>query len=55
MAITFLPTLRLYKMNPAWAMALPLAGLIYTAMTVDSARQHWAGRGGAWKGRSYSS
>ena len=55
MAITFLPTLRLYKMNPAWAMALPLAGLIYTAMTVDSARQHWAVRGGAWKGRSYSS
>jgi hopene-associated glycosyltransferase HpnB len=55
MAITFLPTLRLYKMNPAWAMALPLAGLIYTAMTVDSARQHWAGRGGAWKGRSYNS
>jgi hopene-associated glycosyltransferase HpnB len=55
MAVTFLPTLRLYKMNPVWAMALPVAGLIYTAMTVDSARQHWAGRGGAWKGRSYNS
>lgn len=55
MAIAFLPTLRLYRMNAVWALTLPIAGLIYTLMTVDSARRHWAGRGGAWKGRSYRS
>ena len=30
---------------------LPLAGLLYAAMTLDSALAHWRGRGGAWKGR----
>ena len=27
--------------------------LLYTAMTVDSARRHWLGAGATWKGRSY--
>jgi hypothetical protein len=34
-----------------WGVALPLIALFYTAFTVDSAIQHWLGRGGAWKGR----
>ncbi len=51
MALAWLPTLRLYAL-PAWrGLLLPLAGLLYTAMTFDSARRHWQGRGAAWKGR----
>lgn len=53
MAWTYLPTLDLYRLNPLWAMSLPLAGALYTLMTLDSARLHYLGRGGAWKGRTY--
>lgn len=51
MAGSFLPTLRLYRQPRAFALLLPLAGLLYAAMTLDSALAHWRGRGGAWKGR----
>ncbi len=51
MAGAFLPTLRLYRQPPAFAVLLPLAGLLYAAMTLESAVAHWRGRGGAWKGR----
>lgn len=52
-AAAYLPTARLYGQPPAWALTLPLAGALYTAMTLDSARQDLMGRGGAWKGRTY--
>lgn len=51
MALSFLPMLRLYGQPPWFAFLLPLAGLMYTVMTVDSALRHWRGRGGGWKGR----
>ena len=51
MALSFLPILRFYRRNPLWAVALPIIALFYTGFTVDSAVQHWRGRGGAWKGR----
>ncbi len=51
MAFTYLPTLRLYGEPPYRAFLLPLAAMIYVVMTIDSARLHIAGRGGAWKGR----
>lgn len=54
MALAYWPTLRLYKGSPLLALALPFIALLYTLMTLDSARQHWMGRGGAWKGRVYS-
>mgnify|MGYP006292989189 FL=1 len=54
MALAYWPTLRLYGGNALLAMALPLVALLYTLMTLDSARRHWAGQGGAWKGRVYS-
>ncbi len=50
---SYLPMLRWYDAPTFFGLALPLAGLVYTLMTVDSARQHWLGRGGAWKGRTY--
>jgi len=31
---------------------LPLIGLFYADFTLESAIQHWSGRGGMWKGRA---
>ena len=54
MALTYLPTLRLYGRPPWESIALPVAATLYTAMTISSAERHWRGRGGQWKGRTYS-
>jgi len=51
MALSFQPTLRLYRLNPLWGFALPLIAFIYMVFTLDSAYQHGRGRGGVWKGR----
>ena len=55
MAWAYLPTLRLYGCTPLLAFCLPAISLLYTLMTLDSAWRHAQGRGGAWKGRVYSS
>jgi hypothetical protein len=52
MAVAFQPMLRFYRVSPLWGLALPMIGLFYTAFTMDSAIQHWRGRGGMWKGRA---
>lgn len=54
MAGIYAPTLRLYRLPPAGAAALPFAAALYTAMTLDSARRHAQRRGGAWKGRTFA-
>jgi hopene-associated glycosyltransferase HpnB len=51
MSVTFLPMLRLYRLSALRALTLPVIAVLYAAMTVDSARRHYAGRGGEWKGR----
>ncbi|MGR3716597.1 MAG: glycosyltransferase, partial [Thermohalobaculum sp.] len=51
--LAYLPTIRLYRLAPWRALGLPLAALLYGAMTLSSAVAHWRGRGGAWKGRTY--
>ena len=51
MAMTQAPVLRLYGLSPLRGLALPAVAMLYAAMTVDSARRHATGRGGAWKGR----
>lgn len=48
MAAIYLPTVRLFRLSPAWALALPAAGLPYGGMTVDSAIRHAAGARRAW-------
>ncbi|WP_041793844.1 presqualene diphosphate synthase HpnD [Pararhodospirillum photometricum] len=53
MAFLYRPTLRLYRRPPIAGLALPVAALLYTLMTLDSARRHYRGRGGEWKGRAY--
>jgi hopene-associated glycosyltransferase HpnB len=51
MSATWVPLLRLYRLSAARAPALPLVALLYTAMTLDSARRHRVGQGAVWKGR----
>ena len=51
MAVAFAPMLRFYRLPVIMAPLLPLVALFYMAATLDSARRHWAGRGGEWKGR----
>ncbi|MEU3754309.1 glycosyltransferase [Streptomyces olivoreticuli] len=51
---TYVPMLRYYGQSPAPAPLLPFTGLLYLLMTVDSAVQHYRGRGAAWKGRTYA-
>jgi Glycosyl transferase family 21 len=52
-AASYLPTLRRYRRNPLWALALPLIAVFYMAATVASALDHWRGAGARWKSRSY--
>ena len=52
-AIAYLPTVRYYRQPLALTLTLPIAGLLYLGMTLDSARRHWWGRGSRWKGRDY--
>jgi hopene-associated glycosyltransferase HpnB len=54
MAGTYLPMLRYYEQPPWLAPLLPYTAALYLLMTVDSAVQHYRGRGAAWKGRTYS-
>jgi len=51
MVLCFAPTLRLYGRSAWSALALPAVAALYSAFTVDSALQHWRGRGGYWKDR----
>ncbi|MBZ4324186.1 glycosyltransferase [Streptomyces sp. SCA2-4] len=51
---TYLPMLRYYRQPPWLAPLLPFTAALYLLMTVDSAVQHYRGRGAAWKGRTYA-
>ncbi|MEE1801272.1 MULTISPECIES: glycosyltransferase [unclassified Streptomyces] len=51
---TYVPILRYYRLSLWLAPLLPFTALLYLLMTVDSAVQHYRGRGAAWKGRTYS-
>ena len=52
MSLSYLPMLRLYRLSPLRAPGLPLIALLYAAMTADSARRHYTGRGAEWRGRT---
>jgi hypothetical protein len=51
MAWTFRPSALRYRRPAAFGLVLPAAALLYLGMTLDSARRHWIGVGGRWKGR----
>ena len=52
MTLAYLPMVRFYGISPLWAPLLPGTALVYLAATIDSARRHWRGVGGEWKGRA---
>ena len=54
MTFSYFPIIHFYKCSPVFAFSLPIIAFLYTSMTIDSALQHWQGRGGAWKGRVYT-
>ena len=51
MSAAYAPMLRFYGLSPLRAPLLPVVALVYLAATADSARRHWRGKGGEWKGR----
>ncbi len=53
MALALQPTLRFYGLSRWWGVAMPAIAGVYLAFTLDSALQHWRGRGGMWKGRAH--
>ena len=53
MAVCYLPTIRYYRLSPAWALTMPLIGTLFLAMTWHSALRDWGGRRSEWKGRVY--
>ncbi|MGW0731974.1 glycosyltransferase [Streptomyces sp. NPDC002851] len=54
MTATYAPMLHYYRQTLWLTPLLPAVALLYLLMTVDSAVQHYRGRGAAWKGRTYS-
>ena len=52
MTLSFLPTVRFYRLLAVWAPLLPLSALFYSYVTWLSAARYWTGRGGLWKGRT---
>ncbi|HET7370674.1 MAG TPA: glycosyltransferase [Gammaproteobacteria bacterium] len=54
MAASYVPTLRFYGRSPFWALAMPLIGTLYLAMTWQSAWRYWRGIRSRWKNREYS-
>ncbi len=53
MSIAYWPTLALYRLSPLWLPSLPVAALLYAAMTISSAIHYRRGQGGVWKGRVF--
>ncbi|MFD9503785.1 glycosyltransferase [Streptomyces sp. NPDC060035] len=54
MSGTYMPMLGYYRQSLWLAPLLPFTAVLYLLMTVDSAVQHYRGRGAAWKGRTYT-
>jgi hopene-associated glycosyltransferase HpnB len=54
MSLSFVPTLRYYRLSPIWSVALPGIALLYMTYTLHSAYQHFRRRGGQWKGRVHA-
>lgn len=54
MALSYIPTLRFYRLSLLWSFALPAIASLYLYYTFNSAYQYLRGRGGQWKGRIHA-
>lgn len=52
MVVAYSPMVHFYRLNPLWALMLPISAAFYMWATLHSAVKYWAGRGGEWKGRA---
>jgi hopene-associated glycosyltransferase HpnB len=52
MSVSFLSTVRFYRLSIIWAPLLPLTAVFYTYATWLSAVRYWRGKGALWKGRA---
>ena len=55
MALSYFPTLKFYGRSAVWVLGLPLIGMLYLAMTWNSALRYFRGERARWKDRSYDS
>jgi hopene-associated glycosyltransferase HpnB len=55
MSICYLPVLNFYERRWAWALTLPIVGLLFLAMTWTSVSRYYQGERSSWKGRTYKS
>jgi hopene-associated glycosyltransferase HpnB len=53
MGAAYFPVVRFYRLGPGWVLALPVAAVLFLAMTWTSAFAWWRGAHGNWKRRSY--
>ena len=54
MVVSYMPTVRIYRLSPAWALSLPVAAVLYLLMTWTSAWRHVRGETAHWRGRRYA-
>jgi hopene-associated glycosyltransferase HpnB len=54
MIASYLPTLRFYRLSPAWALALLVIATLFLAMTWTSALRYYRRERARWKGRVYA-
>jgi hypothetical protein len=47
-ALVFVPATRYFRLGLGWAATLPLGGVLYGGMTLDSALRHLRGLSGRW-------
>ena len=55
MCFIYQPMIQFYRLPYQYSFSLPLAAILYSAMTIHSAWMHWQGKAGQWKNRSYPS
>ncbi|HUQ53999.1 MAG TPA: glycosyltransferase, partial [Gammaproteobacteria bacterium] len=48
------PVVAFYRLSPAWAATLPVAAVLFLAMTWSSAIGYWRGTRASWKARDYA-
>lgn len=53
MSLAYAPIVRYYRLPLSWSLTLPVAGLLFLAMTWDSAWGYWRGTRARWKNRCY--
>jgi hopene-associated glycosyltransferase HpnB len=51
MGWAYAPTVKYHGLSPVWAVSLPIAALLFAAMTIASAVAHYRGQPVQWRGR----